>query len=305
MARPPRSSFREVPLVDAAAAPARDPALPRAQDAVLPRARGAARVEFAAALGATHLARLGQKSPLRVLLPRPTGADAVAVLLNTAGGVCGGDRIEAAAKLGPGARATVVGQAAERVYRALDRPAALRTRLEVGAGAALHWAPQETILFDGAMLERRSELHVAPGGRLLAAETLVFGRAAMGERVRRLHLRDEWRLWRGGRLVWADALRLTGDGAVAALAAASGLRGEEALCTLVCAGAEPEAAQEEARRQLDGAPLLGGASIVNGILVVRALGGGAAIRVWLTRLLAALRALALGFDAALPRVWSC
>jgi urease accessory protein len=284
-------------LLDAAAAPARD--------AALPRARGAARVEFAAARGATHLARLGQRSPVRVLLPRPSGADAVAVLLNTAGGVCGGDRIEAAAKLGPGARATVVGQAAERVYRALDRPAAIRTRLELGAGAALHWAPQETILFDGAMLERRSELHVEPEARLLAAETLVFGRRAMGERLRRLHLRDEWRLWRGARLVWADSLRLAGDGGVAALDAASGLRGEEALCTLVCAGAEPEAAREEARRQIGAAPLLGGASVVNGILVVRALGGAAAIRLWLTHLLAALRALALGFEAALPRVWSC
>ena len=284
-------------MLDAAAAPARD--------AALPRARGAARVEFAAALGATHLARLGQRSPVRVLLPRPSGADAVAVLHHTAGGVCGGDRIEAAAKLGPGARATIVGQAAERVYRALDRPAAIRTRLELGAGAALHWAPQETILFDGAMLERRSELHVEPGARLLAAETLVFGRAAMGERVRKLHLRDEWRLWRGGRLVWADSLRLAGDGARAALDAASGLRGEEALCTLVCAGAEPEAAREETRRQIAEAPLLGGASVVNGILVVRALGGAAAIRVWLTRLLVALRALALGFEAALPRVWSC
>jgi urease accessory protein len=275
------------------------------RDGALPRARGGARVEFAAAPGATRLARLGQRSPVRVLLPRPTGVDAVAVLLNTAGGVCGGDRLEAGAKLGPGARATVVGQAAERIYRALDRPATLHTRLDVAAAAVLHWAPQETILFDGAMLERRTELRTEGDARLLAAETLVFGRRAMGERVRRLHLRDDWRLWRGGRLVWADSLRLVDDDAAPALAAASGLRGHEALCTLVFVGAELEAAREEARRLLDDAPVLGGASVVNGVLVARALGGGAAIRRVLTRLLMTLRAAGLGFEPALPRVWSC
>jgi len=275
------------------------------RDAALPRARGAARVEFAAAPGATVLTRLGQRSPARILLPRPAGSDAVAVLLNTAGGVCGGDRLEAGAKLGPGARATVVGQAAERVYRALDRPAILRTRLDVAAAAVLHWAPQETILFDGAMLERRTELRTEGDGRLLAAETLVFGRRAMGERVRRLHLRDDWRLWRGGRLVWADSLRLVGDDAVPALAAASGLRGHDALCTLVFVGGDVAAAREETRRVLADAPVLGGASVVNGVLVARALGDGAAVRGLLTRLLMTLRAAGLGFEPALPRVWAC
>jgi urease accessory protein len=160
-------------------------AVSQPRDAALARARGAVRVEFAAARGTTVLARLGQQSPLRVLLPRPAGSDAVAVLVNTAGGVCSGDRLDTAAAALPGARATVVGQAAERVYRALDRPASLRTRLAIGSNAALHWAPQETLLFDGAKLERRTEVNADEGGRLLAAETLVFGRRAMGERVRR------------------------------------------------------------------------------------------------------------------------
>jgi urease accessory protein len=275
------------------------------QDGALPRARGAARIEFVAATGATRLARLGQRSPVRILLPRATGVDAIAVLLNTAGGVCGGDQLAADARLGPGARATVVGQAAERVYRALDRPATIRTRLHVAASAALHWAPQETILFDGAMLERRTELRTEGDARLLAAETLVFGRRAMGESLRELHLRDDWRLWRGGRLVWADSLRLVGGDAVPALAAASGLRGQEALCTVVFVGADLAAARDGARLLLAEAPVLGGASVVNGVLVARALGESVAIRQLLTRLLTKLRAAGLGFEPALPRVWSC
>jgi urease accessory protein len=275
------------------------------RDGALARARGAARIELAPdETGATRLVRLGQRSPVRVILPRAEGADAVAILLNTAGGVCGGDRLELAANLAPGARATLVGQAAEKIYRAIDRPAEIRTHLEVSEGAALHWAPQETLLFDGAMLERRTELRTEPHARLLAAETLVFGRRAMGEIVRDLHLRDDWRLFRSGRLVWADSLRLVAP-AAGALAAPSGFAGCEALCTLVLVGDALEAARDAARAVLDLAPVTGGATVLNGVLVARALGASAEIRRALTELLCRLRGDALGFAPALPRVWSC
>jgi urease accessory protein len=275
------------------------------RDGALARAQGAARIELAPdESGATRLVRLGQRSPLRVVLPRAPGPEAVAVLLNTAGGVCGGDRLELDARLAPGASATLVGQAAEKIYRALDRPAWVRTRLEIGEAAALHWAPQETLLFDGAMLDRRTELRADGTARLLAAETLVFGRRAMGETVRELHLRDDWRLFRSGRLVWADSLRLLAP-AADALAAPAGFGGHEALCTLVFVGDPLEAARDAARRIFDASPLAGGASVVNGVLVARALGAAAAIRAALTRLLSTLRADGLGFGPALPRVWSC
>jgi urease accessory protein len=275
------------------------------RDGALARAHGAARIELAPGDdGRTAIARLGQRSPVRVILPRPEGREAVAVLLNTAGGVCGGDRLELDARVAAGGKATLVGQAAEKIYRALDRPAEIRTRLAVGEAAALHWAPQETLLFDGAMLERRTELRAADGARLLAAETLVFGRRAMGELVRALHLRDDWRLFRGGRLVWADSLRLLGA-PPEALGAASGFAGREALCTLVFVGERLEEARDAVRGVLDAAPVRGGASVVNGVLVARALGGAAAIRGALTRVLNVLRADGLGFAPALPRVWSC
>jgi urease accessory protein len=276
------------------------------RDGALARAHGAARIELASRDdGRTAIARLGQRSPVRVILPRPDGPEAVAVLLNTAGGVCGGDRLELEARVGAGARATLVGQAAEKIYRALDRPAAVRTRLAVDEAAALHWAPQETLLFDGAMLERRTELRAAEGARLLAAETLVFGRRAMGEVVRTLHLRDDWRLFRGGRLVWADSLRLVGPSAAEMLRAAAGFAGHEALCTLVFVGDGLAAARDAVRGALDAAPIVGGASVVNGVLVARALGAAAATREALTSVLNRLRADGLGFAPALPRVWSC
>ncbi|HBC09391.1 MAG TPA: urease accessory protein, partial [Rhodospirillaceae bacterium] len=73
-----------------------------------------------------------------------------AVLLNTAGGLTGGDVYGTEALAGPDAFLTLTSQACERVYRATgDQPARVETRLSADAGARLHWLPQETILFDG------------------------------------------------------------------------------------------------------------------------------------------------------------
>jgi urease accessory protein len=125
----------------------------------------------------------------------------------------------------------------------------------------------------------------------------------MGERVQSLSLRDRFQLRREGRLVFADALRL--DGA-AALASPSWLAGHEALCTLVSAGGGADAAAcDAARAVLAREPVVGGASLVHGVLVVRALGASGAIRRALTALCSVLRANRLGFGAAMPRVWSC
>lgn len=122
----------------------RDPS----RDAELSRARGSLRIGFAAdARGGSRLTDLSQYSPSRVLRPLEAGDEASAVLINTAGGVCGGDRYRVVVDVGNHARATVTTQAAEKVYRALDSRAQLDTTLRVGAGARLHWAPQETILF--------------------------------------------------------------------------------------------------------------------------------------------------------------
>lgn len=273
------------------------------RDAALARANGAVALDLAAEAGGTRLVRLAQRSPARALFPRCAGRERVAVLLNTAGGVCSGDRMAVGVRLGRGARATLVGQAAERVYRALDRPASLQTSLHVAAGGRLHWAPQETILFDGASLERRTELHLEGDARILAAETLVFGRRAMGETLRSLHLHDRWLLRRDGHLLFADAFRVSGAG-VEALGSPVGLDGAEALCTLVFAGGDADAIRDAARPLLEAPGLRGGATNVRGVALVRLLGGSAGVRRVLTQLLESLREMGLGFDAALPPVWS-
>ena len=69
--------------------------------------------------GATHLADLHMAGSLKVMFPRGSAAAKQAVLVNTAGGVTGGDSVALTAELDAGSTLTLTTQAAERAYRAL------------------------------------------------------------------------------------------------------------------------------------------------------------------------------------------
>jgi urease accessory protein len=242
---------------------------------------------------------------MRALFPdTEAGSEATAVLVNTAGGVCGGDRLQTAVSLTEASAATVTSQAAERFYRAIDRDARVDVALDVAGHAALHWAPQETILFDASRMKRRIRISLHSTARCLAAETLVFGRTAMGESVSTLDLRDDWQIWREGRLVWTDAMRIVGSPPTM-LISPLGLAGNDAMTTLVAMADDLIPARDAIRERMEQASVVGGASIVNGILIARMVGDARGLRESLVELLKTLRPMLLGFPSDLPRVWSC
>ena len=206
------------------------------------RADGAFDLVFGVAPRGTVLRDLYQQSPLRILFPTPEpGEPPTAALLNCAGGLAGGDALRQSVRLQAGARATLSTAAAEKVYRSLGPETRVETSIVLEPGAALEWIPQETILFDGARFVRGMRAELAPGAVLLAAETLVFGRAARGETMTHgLHPRPLAAASGQPGLLWADALALEGD-LGAALSAPFGFAGAEALGTLLLAGGEAEA----------------------------------------------------------------
>ena len=175
------------------------------------RAQGAVRFDVRCEAGVTRRGRLHESGSLRVRFPSPEHEGLSAVFVNTAGGVAGGDRFDIAISAGEGARLTLTTAAAEKVYRAPDAPAQLDISLKAAGGAHLAWLPQETILFDRAKILRRIDIDLAEDASLLLCEIVVFGRAAMGERMERGEFVDRWRLRRGGRLVFAETVRLDGD----------------------------------------------------------------------------------------------
>jgi urease accessory protein len=175
------------------------------------RARGAVSFDVTNENGVTRRGAVHESGSLRVRFPSPEGCGLSAVLLNTAGGIAGGDRFDVAIAAGEGARLTLTTAAAEKVYRAADAAAELSIALKAADRARLVWLPHETILFDRARLSRRIDIDLAEGASLLLCEIVVFGRAAMGETMRHGGLVDRWRVRRGGKLVFAETVRLEGE----------------------------------------------------------------------------------------------
>jgi urease accessory protein len=131
-----------------------------------------------------------------------------AIIINTGGGLAGGDRFVHNFTCGTGAALTLTSQAAERVYQTLGPPAVIQTELTAEQGAQFFWLPQETILYDGASLARTYDVKMAEDATFLALEPIVFGRVEMGETIKSVHLKDRWRIWRGDKLIHGDDVAL-------------------------------------------------------------------------------------------------
>ena len=181
-------------------------------DRHLQRSTGSCRIVLSGSEKGNRIMDVYQQSPTRVLFPR-TGGAAVeeAVLINTAGGIAGGDRLEYSVTALDSASIAVTSQAAEKIYRALDEPARITTTLKASNMARLAWLPQETIVFNQARVIREMEIELSSGGELLAVEWLVLGRAAHGEKMRAGLITDSWRVKKDGRLIWADSFRVTDE----------------------------------------------------------------------------------------------
>ncbi len=266
----------------------------------LQRARGIARLRVGASDGQTRLIENYQSGSAKIRFPRTGARDPfTAVLINTAGGITGGDRFSWSVTVGPNALATVTGQAAERIYRRVAGHGRIETRLTVAAGGALAWLPQETILFDRSALQRTLSADLAPSSRLLAVESIVLGRTAMGEAARDVMFTNSWRIRRGGQLVFADGLRFDGDGSAILAGRATG-SGAVAVATVLLVAPDAETEIDRARTALAQCSGEGGASAWNGMLIARLIApSGQALRTDLIHLIETLR------GGAMPRVWHC
>jgi urease accessory protein len=260
------------------------------------RAAGESRVVFAVRDGATRLANLYQRDSCRVLFPDPEPGDPPqAVLVTTSGGIAGGDVLKMAVEVGPDGHAVVATQAAEKIYRAaLDSdPCTIDVTLDVGEGATLDWLPQETIVFEGSQLKRRTGADVGAAGSLLACEMVVLGRAASGERFTGGLLLDAWSVRRAGKLAWTDTLRIEGETPTGA-----GFGTANALATVIGVWDEPRPRFEKARTLLETADRVkAGVTLVNGVMVARLLGEATEVRAATIGFLTAFR------GQRLPRVW--
>jgi urease accessory protein len=222
---------------------------------------------------------------------RAAGQAPEAIIINTSGGLAGGDRLDIDVKAA--GDVCISTQAAEKVYRSLSDDTRISTRLSGLGEARLLWLPQETILFDGARLKRSLEVDLQENASLLAVESVILGRKAMGESLTDFSFHDRWRIRRGGRLIYADDLRFD----PARVLGAAALDGARAFATLVLVGAGAERFLEPLREIFADR---GGVSAWDGKLVARLVGvDGFDLR---KALIPALTLLAAPNE--LPKVWT-
>ena len=232
----------------------------------VPRAIGALRI---GARDGNRLSDLRQQGASKAFFPRHAGSDLLAVTLNTAGGVTGGDRFAVRGEAATNSRLTLTTQTAERIYKAQPgQTARMTTDLVIAEGGRIDWLPQETILFDRARLRRRLDVRMAADACFLGVETLVLGRALMGERVETAVLKDDVRITRAGELVFADAIAL--DGAVADRMAATWCGGPAGcIASITCVTPDAERHLPRLRALM---PATGGVSLIrDGVLFARLL----------------------------------
>lgn len=269
------------------------------------RTRGSARLAIRHLDGRTRLGRLYQEGAAKIRLPQTHNGPALdAVLINTAGGLTGGDRFNWSIDIGQNAQTIITTQACEKIYRSLDGSADIDTRIHVGSGAALSWLPQETIVFDRSALTRRLEIDLAPDAGLLLIEPVIFGRQAMGESVRNARFSDRWRIRRDGRLLHSEDLKLSGD-IQALLAKSSVTGGSIAMATMLFVHPDVSEQVEPLRRLLapDGCGVSAIRSSAGDRLIIRAVApGGLALRKLLVPAIDYCNRILTG--NGLPKIWN-
>ncbi|MFT6073566.1 MAG: urease accessory protein [Yoonia sp.] len=229
-----------------------------------PRAKGSVTLSSKQRGAVSVIDDLHQSGCLRLLFPLG-GAALDAVLINTSGGVTGGDRISVAATIGAGSELTLTTQAAERAYRAQpDQIGQISTTIKVAAGGVLNWLPQELLLFNGCCLHRNLDVALADDAKALLVEPVVFGRSAMGETLTDIAFRDRIAVTRVGHPIYRDGVTLSGNVAAQLVRSAIG-QGMIAMANIIYAAPDAHTRLPAVRALM---PATGGASLLAEDLLV-------------------------------------
>lgn len=261
------------------------------------RAVGVGRLSVSQLNGKTRLNRLYQEGCAKIRIPKTYHGTALeAVVINTSGGVTGGDRMKWTFEAGPQTHLMLTTQACEKVYKSSGGVAENSVSLTAASGARLAWLPQETILFNRSGFSRQINAELAPDAEALFLEPIVFGRRSMGETVENAELHDRWRISQNGSLIHAEDFRMSGK-ISETLQQRAVTNGQTAFATLLFVSPRAEGFLEQAR-VLVGPN--GGVSHWNGKLLARVIADDSFT---LRKTLLPLVSL-MNFEAELPKVWS-
>ncbi|MBV1907048.1 MAG: urease accessory protein UreD [Pseudomonadales bacterium] len=276
----------------------------------LQRSKGSVRLQFkcreSAGQRKTVLGELYQEGCSKIRFPLTDNNQPFeAVLINTAGGLTDGDEMSCSVDWQAHTQALVTSQAAERIYKSRQKPAILNTRLRIAQSAQACWIPQESIVFDAGRFRRETEIHVHSTASFLGVESLVFGRAAMGELMQEGSIFDSWRIYIDEKLVFADTLEIDSEqhGSVQAFLNQPAIaNGASAMATLVFVHQDCKQYLNDIRDVIDASEITGGASCLGPLILVRLLAyNGKFLRETIVQLFNSIHQQKIG----IPRVWNC
>ncbi len=261
-------------------------------------------LDFRRDRGGTTLARR-HSGPLQVQKALyPEGRDLChAIVIHPPGGIAGGDALSIDVAAAAGAQALITTPGATKWYKANGRRASQQVRLQVQG--TLEWLPQESIVFDEAVVDAQIEIDVAQSAAMIGWDIVVLGRIAAGERFDKGRFRQSIRLRDDERLQWVE--RTCIDGGDALLDSPIGLAAHRVFGCLWAIGPHWTDAQIEAlRARLPSGP---DAAVITRLaprlLLARALGASsAAVRAAFENLWRELRPLMLARQASAPRIWA-
>lgn len=270
--------------------------------------QGQLQLQFTHQAGKTCLSRSQVQAPLKIQRPfYPEGAEIChGVILHTAGGIVGGDRLSFDICLQPQSQALITTAAAAKIYRSQGQEARQVTRLQVAAGACLEWLPQEAIVFDGAMYRQDLRVELEADAVWLGWDIARLGRSARGERFLSGVWRSRTEVWQQGRLAWVDPQQITGGSE--GLMSPHGLAGCPVIASFAFIGqsVSPElvARVREQFTQLASPDAQAGTTRLMSGLLCRYRGHSTAeARRWFVQVWQLLREEHLGRSLCLPRVW--
>jgi urease accessory protein len=264
------------------------------------RARGVIDASFKTGSNGTAIQDLKESGGYRLKFPHAQVCEAT--IVNTGGGMAGGDHLHMCLDLGKNAHVVCSTQSAEKIYRSDGAVSTIENRFHLADHAHLVWIPQETILFDRARLRRQLSVNMSSSAQFLACEILFFGRHAMGEILRDAEFFDHWDIRRDEHLIYAERLRLHGDVQKHLDRKAVG-DGARAFATLLLVSQKAESRLDDFRNFMNQNPedsVEWGASAWNGLLCLRALSSNPFV---LRRLMVVC--LTYFNQNPLPRVWHC
>ncbi len=262
------------------------------------------RLGFARDGARTVIGERAHVGPLYVQRPfYPEGDVCHVYVLHPPAGMVGGDLLETDVSVAPGASALITTPASAKVYRSAGPAARIHQHLTVEANGTLEWLPQDTILFGGSRATIETVIALAASARFMGWELLSLGRPLSGDRYRTGSLRQGTSIRIDGapRLIERQDWK-AGD---ALLKEAWGLGGKAALAAFYIYPATPELLEESRNRIAEPGHEYFAATLLENLLVIRALGDDAtAMREAMAALWSELREPALGRPGCAPRIWA-